>query len=180
LSINSDNNNNDLKLQQILSKSRPIQFLVARNINTHITQKYNNFLSNASVLSTHSASLLPYYNQNNDYLFYARKQMKIKEEIMVLNTEWTQLETIELLNETNSSYLTTGTSVKNENAASNGSISALARQNVSEISMSSSSHSGAGGGFGFGITGNKSTGVVVKAITFGGSAYKVKNQLKNN
>jgi len=136
LSIISDNNNNDLKLQQILSKSRPIQFLVARNINTHITQKYNN--------------------------------------------EWTQLETIELLNETNSSYLTTGTSVKNENAASNGSISALARQNVSEISMSSSSHSGAGGGFGFGITGNKSTGVVVKAITFGGSAYKVKNQLKNN
>lgn len=63
---------------------------------------------------------------------------------MVLNTEWTQLEIVELLNE-------------------------LPSQNLDEISSSTAGN----GGFGFGITGNKSTGVVVKVITQGGSAAKV-------
>lgn len=66
---------------------------------------------------------------------------------MVLNTEWTQLELIELLNE-------------------------LPSQNLDEISNLKGTSVGSGG-FGFGITGNKSTGVVVKVITQGGSADKV-------
>ena len=75
---------------------------------------------------------------------------------MVLNTEWTQLETIILLNESNSACLS------NKNIVNNALDRNTANANL-----------GTGGGFGFGITGNKSTGVVVKAITFGGSAYKV-------
>ncbi|RNA29368.1 multiple PDZ domain -like [Brachionus plicatilis] len=63
--------------------------------------------------------------------------------MMVLNTEWTQLEIVELLNE-------------------------LPSQNLDDISSSTAGN----GGFGFGITGNKSTGVVVKVITQGGSAAK--------
>ena len=76
---------------------------------------------------------------------------------MVLNTEWTQLETIELLNES-------------------GPVSQAASSASQPNKVSGASGGGAGsagGGFGFGITGNKSTGVVVKAITIGGSAYKV-------
>lgn len=68
---------------------------------------------------------------------------------MVLNTEWTQLEIIELLNE-------------------------LPSQNFNDLSNIKGSSVGSGG-FGFGITGNKSTGVVVKVITQGGSADKVIN-----
>lgn len=69
--------------------------------------------------------------------------------IMVLNTEWTQLEIIELLNE-------------------------LPSQNLEDVSNIKGLSSG-NGGFGFGITGNKSTGVVVKVITPRGSASKVYN-----
>lgn len=78
---------------------------------------------------------------------------------MVLNTEWTQLETIELLNESNAGYLAP---VPNKGSNGTGVSKALCVET-----------SGGNGGFGFGITGNKSTGVVVKAITIGGSAYKV-------
>lgn len=78
---------------------------------------------------------------------------------MVLNTEWTQLETIELLNESNSGYLA---------------ILPSKDINVTGVTKGLCSEPSSGnGGFGFGITGNKSTGVVVKAITIGGSAYKV-------
>jgi hypothetical protein len=76
--------------------------------------------------------------------------------MMVLKTEWTQLETIELQSDSSLS----------------GKLSQ--QQYLSaELSGKASPVSFTGSGFGFGITGNKSTGVVVKAITIGGSAHKV-------
>jgi hypothetical protein len=83
---------------------------------------------------------------------------------MVLNTEWTQLELIQLQNETVPA---------NNTAATNVVPNSNAKISSNPIAASSTSSSGSGGGFGFGITGNKSTGVVVKALTPGGSAQKV-------
>ena len=71
--------------------------------------------------------------------------------MMVLNTEWTQLEIIELLNE-----LPTHSN------------------NLDNSGNQTGANTGGNGGFGFGITGNKSTGVVVKVISPGGSAAKVR------
>lgn len=73
--------------------------------------------------------------------------------MMVLKTEWTQLETIELQSE---SFKTQQPNLSLEKSQLDKSLP----NNVVS-------------GFGFGITGNKSTGVVVKAITIGGSAHKV-------
>lgn len=91
---------------------------------------------------------------------------------MVLNTEWTQLETIELLCEA-----ATGTNPASPRTAPTNTQTDKSRLSISvgglTTSPSGSSLSGGGGGFGFGITGNKSTGVVVKAITPGGYAQKV-------
>lgn len=104
------------------------------------------------------------YNINSEFVsaetnsFSNKSQMTYKD-MMVLNTEWTQLETIELLNETTS-------------ASCSNSLS-IASNSLSLSTKSVSAGSAGGGGFGFGITGNKSTGVVVKAITPGGSAAKV-------
>ena len=98
---------------------------------------------------------------------------------MVLNTEWTQLEIIELLNETSSSaaaafYSSTAVAAA---AAAGKQVDRVSSAAAGATSVggggSSSSSSGGGSGFGFGITGNKSTGVVVKAITPGGSAFRV-------
>jgi hypothetical protein len=132
-------------------------------------------------------------NQNN------RNQMTYRD-MMVLNTEWTQLEIIELLNESavsaiaatstngNISTSTTTAIAAGASLTSSGAHSAVVSPSVSASSnanrsssvaaivtsgSSSSASSSTGGGFGFGITGNKSTGVVVKAITPGGSAHKV-------
>lgn len=88
-------------------------------------------------------------------------------DMMVLNTEWTQLETIELLNETYAAPSSSSSILPSNKTA--GSKSGTGTTGAS----ASLSVSGGGGGFGFGITGNKSTGVVVKAITPGGSAHKV-------
>jgi hypothetical protein len=109
---------------------------------------------------------------------------------MVLNTEWTQLEIIELLNETlsSTSFSSSSTTINTTPAAAAASAN-LNRKNGAAVAsvagspqvpssnklVSSSGASGGSGvgGFGFGITGNKSTGVVVKAITPGGSAFRV-------
>jgi hypothetical protein len=106
---------------------------------------------------------------------------------MVLNTEWTQVEIIELLNESSSRTSNSNTSANksnNDNPPSTSStINTTSKSVLLNASFNSSSGSAIGGGgcsggsssgFGFGITGNKSTGVVVKAITSGGSAAKVK------
>ena len=91
---------------------------------------------------------------------FPKSQMTLKD-AMVLNTEWTQIETIELLNEISSfGNNLSGTTVPT-GAGGAGLVS------------------GGSGGFGFGITGNKSTGVVVKALTIGGSAHKVNFKNKN-
>lgn len=83
--------------------------------------------------------------------------MILKDNMMVLKTEWTQLETIELKSESFKSQQLNSTIDNNQ-------PDKLVQNNLVS-------------GFGFGITGNKSTGVVVKAITIGGSAHKV-NSLK--
>ena len=81
---------------------------------------------------------------------------------MVLNTEWTYLEIIELQNELPSlNHVLVKKVAANQNMVAGGG-------NVGN------------GGFGFGITGNKSTGVVVKAITTGGSAEKVTRYFNSN
>ena len=141
-----------------------IELVVARQLSAQTTHAYqisNSIDTNQDLtqLATHGLanSLYALYDLQNDFIFYSTQQMTIKERAMVLNTEWTQLETIELLNESGPVSLT----------ASSGS-------QPSKVSGASGGGAGgAGGGFGFGITGNKSTGVVVKAITIGGSAYKV-------
>ena len=106
---------------------------------------------------------------------------------MVLNTEWTQLEIIELLNETLSSLsfssgpttlntTTTSSNLNKKTPANSGSTAVVASQPTPPPPLKFVSGSGGSsgvGGFGFGITGNKSTGVVVKAITPGGSAFRV-------
>lgn len=102
---------------------------------------------------------------------------------MVLNTEWTQLETIELLCETSMGSGVSRSTVTSPNSATSQTTTTTTDKshlnvtsgglNASSGSSGSSSGGGGGGGFGFGITGNKSTGVVVKAITPGGYAQKV-------
>ena len=94
----------------------------------------------------------------------------IHKDMMVLNTEWTQVELIELLNESaprGASAVASGTSSVNLNASLGASSKCFLNSSQGGLSSGSSS------GFGFGITGNKSTGVVVKAITSGGSAARV-------
>lgn len=93
--------------------------------------------------------------------------------MMVLKTEWVQLETIELKSESainrqdNESANTANNDNKQLNTAIVGSV------NNNNINIIKSASGNPSSGFGFGITGNKSTGVVVKAITIGGSAHKV-------
>ena len=103
--------------------------------------------------------------------------------MMVLNTEWTQLEIIELLNETLSSSSSLSPSFHAAASPNSHTPANLARKNEPStlttsppppLKLSPGVGSGSGvSGFGFGITGNKSTGVVVKAITPGGSAFRV-------
>lgn len=176
-------NNNDLN---------KLELIVSRNINKRLIKKNhkkpklisNSFigassstssLSSCSIrsdssLPTHTQSLL-LYNLNNDNLrissffpesFTYNSCQMTYQDMMVLNTEWTQLESIELLNET----------ISGSSSLGNGTGTASNSLSLSSKSSSFGSGSG-GGGFGFGITGNKSTGVVVKAITPGGSASKV-------
>jgi hypothetical protein len=99
---------------------------------------------------------------------------------MVLNTEWTQLETIELLCETSGGggggNATTISSTSQTGASASGKSLGVPTGMTSSPSGCSISGSGSGG-FGFGITGNKSTGVVVKAITSSGSAQKVSSRM---
>lgn len=119
-----------------------------------------------------NASYLLIYDSNNDSIHKIHK-LKFNETIfsnkdmMVLHTEWTQLETIELLNETfaSSSTLHHGKTLQVPSVSSSSS--------ASFASTSGGVSSGGSAGFGFGITGNKSTGVVIKVITPGGSAHKV-------
>lgn len=108
--------------------------------------------------------------------------------IMVLNTEWTQLETIELLCEASGGAAASAAAASSGSAA-NATATTTApnapQSNANRLAISSgitASPSGGslsggggsgGGGFGFGITGNKSTGVVVKALTPGGYAQRV-------
>lgn len=108
--------------------------------------------------------------------------------IMVLNTEWTQLETIELLCEAsggaaaaaaassgsaaNATATTTSPNAPQSNA-NRLAISSGITASPSGGSLSGGGGGSGGGGFGFGITGNKSTGVVVKALTPGGYAQRV-------
>ena len=80
--------------------------------------------------------------------------------MMVLKTDWTQLETIEIQSESLKQ-------LHNNNNNNNNS------NNLHENDNNKSTHNNVVGGFGFGITGNKSTGVIVKAITIGGNAHKV-------
>ena len=95
--------------------------------------------------------------------------------IMVLNTEWTQLEIIELLNETSASFYSTHHTSTHTNTSSSTPKNEKTTPSSNTTLSSANVNSGGsgGGGFGFGITGNKSTGVVVKAITPGGSAFRV-------
>jgi hypothetical protein len=122
-----------------------------------------------------NASYLLIYNSNNDTIQKIHK-LKFNETIfnnkdmMVLHTEWTQLETIELLNETFAS-LSSLSSLHHFKTLQVPSVSSSS--SASFASNSGGSSSGGSGGFGFGITGNKSTGVVIKVITPGGSAHKV-------
>ena len=156
-------NTNKTHQKPTAHSNRHIELLIARNINRQIVKKYQQ-LKKPSCDSIHSVSetqvsSLLFYDQNDDSIFIG-SQMKKRDKIMVLNTEWTQLETIELLNETNAGYL---------QAVLPGNGKEKSGLDGNNCSMST------GSGFGFGITGNKSTGVVVKAITIGGSAYKVIN-----
>ena len=106
---------------------------------------------------------------------------------MVLNTEWTQLETIELLCEASGGAAAAAAAASSSGSAANPTATTTSPQsNANRLAISSgitASPSGGslsgggggsgGGGFGFGITGNKSTGVVVKALTPGGYAQRV-------
>ena len=94
---------------------------------------------------------------------------------MVLKTEWVQLETIELksesaLNRQDNESANTANNDNKNNKQLNPAIVGSVNNNINIIKSASGNPSI---GFGFGITGNKSTGVVVKAITIGGSAHKV-------
>ena len=94
---------------------------------------------------------------------------------MVLKTEWVQLETIELKSESALNRQDNETAIndnKQLNTAIVGSVNNN-NNNNKNINIIKSASGNPSSGFGFGITGNKSTGVVVKAITIGGSAHKV-------
>lgn len=108
----------------------------------------------------------------------------INKNIMVLNTEWIQLEVIELLNESapKGGLLLADATSLNLNASLGASSKSFLNASLASASSAgggggggSSASSGSSSGFGFGITGNKSTGVVVKAITPGGSACRVRD-----
>ncbi|CAF0710871.1 unnamed protein product [Brachionus calyciflorus] len=193
---NSNNNNNLIKLELLISRNISRK-LIKKNLQlpeilfnkylkslssssscsslSILSGKYSSSSSSSTSSTTKGLDSIPteskhkkdllFYNLKNDSLrirsfnqdrssFSPTKeninqiQMTYKD-MMVLNTEWTQLEIIDLLNELPK---------HNENNTEN---------NTTQIGASSGS-----GGFGFGITGNKSTGVVVKVITPGGSAAK--------
>jgi hypothetical protein len=122
-------------------------------------------------------------SSSSNHSYYHSSKLVKSPLTMVLNTEWTQLEIIELLNETLSSLsfspgpttLNTTTAPSNKKVPPNsGSTTVVASQPEPPLKFVSGSGGSCGvGGFGFGITGNKSTGVVVKAITPGGSAFRV-------
>ncbi len=123
----------------------------------------NDCLSRKSIIKDHSKQPPNHPNQ------LPQKEVSFEnfagplKDMMVLHTEWTQLETIELLNESSCSSKSpvagAGKSLGSGPSAMGGGLAP--------------GSGGTGGGFGFGITGNKSTGVVVKAITPGGSAQRV-------
>lgn len=118
-----------------------------------------------------------------------QSNIKKNKSIMVLNTEWTQLETIELLCEASggaaaaaaaaasassgSAANATATTTSPQSNANRLAISSGITASPSGGSLSGGGGGSGGGGFGFGITGNKSTGVVVKALTPGGYAQRV-------
>ena len=172
--------NNDCLLQQ---KTRETTPTTATNIipNTN-EQEFINKYKRKEEKEEEEETLSPNY-------FYHHSSKLVNFSItMVLNTEWTQLEIIELLNETLSSVSfssppttlnTTATSGNsNKKIGTNGAAAAVASQPPPPppfaLKFASSVSGGSGvGGFGFGITGNKSTGVVVKAVTPGGSAFRV-------
>lgn len=128
-------------------------------------------------------SCLPMAQQPKKLLEQQKQQQGERKSIMVLNTEWTQLETIELLCEAPSglsSSTTAGSTVRTVSGSAGTVGTATADGDKNRINVpgglsASPSTSGlsGGGGFGFGITGNKSTGVVVKALTPGGYAQRV-------
>jgi hypothetical protein len=128
-----------------------------------IKSSINNQSSNTSTIIRDSTTSKQTFNSINN-----KNQMTLKD-MMVLNTEWTQLETIELLNESSSSSTSSSATSKTGSAGAKAATSAASAPANSGVGA----HGSGGGGFGFGITGNKSTGVVVKAITPGGSAQRV-------
>lgn len=132
-----------------------------------IKSSINNYSSNnTSTIRDSTTSKQTKFNSINN-----KNQMTLKD-MMVLNTEWTQLETIELLNESSSSSSTSSSLAISKTGPGGAKTSTLAPPG-STSGGGVGAHGSGGGGFGFGITGNKSTGVVVKAITPGGSAQRV-------
>ncbi len=129
-----------------------------------IKSSINNNSSNTSTIRDSTTSKQTFNSINN-------KNQMILKDMMVLNTEWTQLETIELLNESSSSCSTSSSSAISKIGPAGAKATTLAPPG--SVSSGVGAHGSGGGGFGFGITGNKSTGVVVKAITPGGSAQRV-------
>lgn len=126
-------------------------------------KEYNENLYDIDPTCSTSSTSSSVINKKSKEKFRFNKNIKNQmtlSDMMVLNTEWTQLETIELLNESSSS-------------GSNANLNKAAQTVINATQIGTSPSSSSSGGFGFGITGNKSTGVVVKAITPGGSAHKV-------
>jgi hypothetical protein len=144
----------------------------SESISHRRSSSVNNSTNNGSSILNNVKSTTP----TTGYPLFCH--MTHRNDKMVLNTQWTQVELIELLNESLS-----WSNAAAANAAGAGGGAATATTGASSLNSSAKNFlsssavagalSGSNSGFGFGITGNKSTGVVIKAITPGGSACKV-------
>jgi hypothetical protein len=149
-------------------------------LNNNTNANYSNNATTASVQPS-STSAFTKYPQSCHVTTHKRGAG----DTMVLNTQWTQVEFIELQNETaprggshaNASNPSTTAAVIKAVPPSAAPPATSFNTSVKSFMASSAGAAtlpvGSSSGFGFGITGNKSTGVVIKAITPGGAACKV-------